>query len=115
MMSSHFLNEAERNHLLKEIYRVLKPGGWLFFKTFLRDGDLHTKRLLAEYPSAEAGTYVHPVIGVPEHVFTEAELKEFVEPYLQIEKIYRSHKHLSKGQARKRRTISVYAQKDPYR
>ena len=46
---------------------------------------------------------------------TIPELKEFVEPYLQIEKIYRSHKHLSKGQARKRRTISVYAQKDPYR
>ena len=114
MMSSHFLNAAERKALRDEIHRVLRPGGWLFMKTFLRDGDLHTKRLLAEQPAAEPGTYIHPVIGVPEHAYGEEELLEFLSERFKIHKVYRSHKHVSRGKARKRRTISVYAEKDPY-
>ena len=114
MMSSHFLNEPERHTLRDEIHRVLKPGGWLFMKTFLLDGDLHTKRLLEERPGTEAGTYIHPVIGVPEYVYSEQELVEFLEEKFIVQKTYRSHKHISHGKARKRRTISVYAEKDPY-
>ena len=114
MMSSHFLNADDRAHLRDEIYRVLKPGGYLFMKTFLRDGDLHTERLIKEQPGAEPGTYIHPVIGVPEHAYYEAELLEFLGERFLIQKAYASHKHVSKGKARKRRTIAVYAQKDPY-
>lgn len=115
MMTSHFLSAAERTHLRDEVHRVLAPGGWLFLKTFLQDGDLHTKRLLAEHPAKEPDTYIHPVIGVPEHAYREAALREFLEERFIIHKIYRSHKHVSRGKARKRRTIAVYAQKDPYR
>lgn len=111
MMTSHFLKEAEREVLRNEILRVLKPGGFLFLKTHLGDGDLHTKRLFAEAPGKEKHTYIHPVMGVPEHVYFEDELMEFLEPHFEIKKVYRSHKHISHGRARKRRTISVYAQK----
>lgn len=114
MMSSHFLNESERTTLRDEVFRVLRPGGWLYMKTFLRDGDLHTARLLKSAPTKEAGTYVHPVIGVPEHAYGEAELTDFLNQKFLVQKVYRSHKHVSKGKARKRRTVSVYAQKDPY-
>jgi SAM-dependent methyltransferase len=114
MMSSHFLNAAERLMLRDEIFRVLKPGGYLFMKTFVSDGDLHTKRLLAERPGPEPGTYIHPVIGVPEYVYSEDELTEFLNEKFIIHKVYLSHKHVSRGRALKRRTISVYAQKDPY-
>ena len=114
MMASHFLDEAGRTQLRNEIHRVLKPGGWLFLKTFLRDEDLHTERLLKDYPAKEANTYIHPVIGVPEHVYFESELLEFYEERFIVHKVYRSHQHRSKGKARKRRTISVYLQKDPY-
>lgn len=114
MMSSHFLNENERTALRDEISRVLKPGGWLFMKTFLLDGDLHSKRLLSESPAKEPGSYIHPVIGVAEHVYSEAELVEFLEEKFEIHKLYRSHKHISRGKARKRRTVSVYAEKSPY-
>lgn len=114
MMTSHFLNTSEREHLRNEIHRVLRPGGWLFMKTFLRDDDLHTERLLREFPSNESGTYVHPVIGVPEHAYTEEELTDFLSSKFLIKKIYRSHKHRAHGKARKRRTISIYVQKDPY-
>lgn len=114
MMTSHFLKATERAHLRDEIHRVLRPGGWLFMKTFLLDDDLHSARLLKDYPGGEPGTYIHPVIGVPEHVYSEEELVDFLGEKFLIHKIYRSHKHRSHGKARKRRTVSIYAQKDPY-
>lgn len=114
MMSSHFLKQDERAFLRDEIHRILKPGGFLFMKTFLRDGDLHTKRLIAENPGQEENAYIHPVIGVQEYVYSEEELVNFLEERFIVHKTYASHKHVSKGKARKRRTIAVYAQKDPY-
>jgi SAM-dependent methyltransferase len=116
MMTSHFLRRAEREALLAEIVRVLKPGGWLFFKSFLADGDLHSKRLVKEHPSDEEGSYVHPKIGVHEHVWREGDAREFFEPYFKIHKIQKSHKHINRGKigeerAWKRRTFSMYLQK----
>ncbi len=83
-------------------------------KTFLSDGDLHTKRLLAENPGEEANSYIHPVIGVQEYVYSEEELYAFLSEKFIVHKSYPSHKHVSRGKARKRRTITMYAQKDPY-
>lgn len=111
MMTSHFLNEEERAFLLSEIVRVLKPGGWLFFKSFLAEKDLHVRRLLKENPAEEKDTYVHPALGVTEHVWTEVSLREFMEPYLVLHKVERSHKHMRDGKAFKRRTIVAYFQK----
>jgi ubiquinone/menaquinone biosynthesis C-methylase UbiE len=112
MMTSHFLNAAERQHLRDELYRILAPGGFFFMKTFLADGDLHTRRLLLDAPGKEENTYIHPVIGVPEYVYTEESLTAFLSEKFIIHKIYRSHKHVLRGRARKRRTISIYAEKD---
>lgn len=111
MMTSHFLGKSERETLRNELFRVLAPGGYLFMKTFLKDGDLHTRRLLEEAPGKEDGTYIHPVIGMPEYVYSEEELTDFMGELFQAQKIYRSHKHVSRGKARKRRTISLYLQK----
>ncbi len=109
LMVSHFLSKKQRDALLKEQIRVLTPGGFLLMKTFLGDDDLHTKRLLKEQPGPEPQTYIHPIIGVPEYVYFEEDLRAFLEPYFEIVKIYRSHKHKLRGKARKRRTITVYA------
>ena len=114
MMTSHFLTKEERFGLREEIYRTLKPGGLLFMKTFLKDEDLHTRRLLIEFPGKEEGSYIHPVMGVAEYVYNEEELTTFLAERFIIHKIYRSHKHAFRGQARKRRTITIYAEKDPY-
>ncbi len=116
MMTSHFLHKEEREKLLEEIVRVLRPDGWLFFKSFLADEDLHSKRLLKENPSDEPGAYIHPKIGVHEHVWTEDDAKEFFAPYFQIHKVVKSHKHINRGKigeerAWKRRTFSMYLQK----
>lgn len=111
MMTSHFLSKNERATLLDETFRTLMPGGYLFMKAHLADGDLHTRRLLKDMPAKEEGSYIHPIMGVPEHVYYEAELKEFLSTRFEVKQIYRSHKHIRHGQARKRRTIAVYAQK----
>ncbi len=112
MMTSHFLSTSERALLRDELHRVLTPGGMLFMKTFLKDEDLHTARLLTDFPGPEEGTYIHPVMGVPEYVYDEETLRAFLGEKFIIKRIYRSHKHAFRGQARKRRTITIYAEKD---
>lgn len=112
MMTSHFLNREERLHLVDEIKRVLKPGGWLFFKTFLLDEDNHAARLLRDHPADEPGSYIHPKIGVAEHVFTEDEIIEMLGDEFYIHKITKSQRHKAHGSGAKRRSISVYAQKE---
>ena len=111
MMTSHFLKKKEREILRDEIFRVLKPGGWLLLKSFLADGDLHVRRLLKESPADEEGAYIHPKFGVYEYAWTEEALREFFEPYFTIHKIERSHKHIKAGKAFKRRTFTAYLQK----
>lgn len=109
MMTSHFLNAHERSALAHEIYRVLKPGGYCFYKTFLLDEDKNAARMLKENPTDETNTYVHPKIGVAEHVSTEDEIAELYGNTFTIHKILKSHRH--KGAHAKRRSISVYMQK----
>ena len=106
MMTSHFLKEKEREFLRDEILRVLKPSGWLFFKSFLAEQDLHVRRLLKENPADEKDSYIHPKLGVYEHVWTEGSLREFFGPYFDIQKIERSHKHMKGGRAFKRPTVT---------
>jgi hypothetical protein len=81
-------------------------------KTFLKDEDLHTARLLKDHPGQEPGSYIHPVMGVAEYVYSEDELVSFLSEKFIVRKIYRSHRHAVKGGAGKRRTISIYVEKD---
>ena len=111
MMTSHFLKEKEREALRAEILRVLKPGGWLFFKSFLAEEDMHVKRLLKEYPADEKDSYIHPTLKLCEHVWTTDSLHEFFSEFFSIEKIERSFKHIRDGKAWKRRTATVYLRK----
>jgi SAM-dependent methyltransferase len=128
MMTSHYLRSAERESYIKELVRVMKPYGWLFFKTFILDGDFHAKRLILENPDKgevihdehgriignvpiEKNSYIHPRIGVFEHVFTESEIYELFSPYFKIHKMIKSYKHIRDGKPYKRRTVSVYMEK----
>ena len=111
MMTSHFLKEKGRTILRDEIVRVLKPGGWLFFKSFLSEEDMHVRRLLKENPADEKDSYIHPSLGVYEHVWSEMSLHEFFAPHFQVEKIERSFKHIRDGKAWKRRTVCAYLRK----
>ena len=111
LMSSHVLRSAEREVLRGEIYRILKPGGWLILKTFMAEEDINTRRLLRDHPAEEEGAYIHPGFGVYEYVWTIPAIKEFYGPYFTLEKIEKSYKHIIKGRAGKRRTVTVYMRK----
>lgn len=112
LMSSHFLRKAEREHLREEIVRVLKPGGWLIFKSFLSEEDLNVKWLLREHPADEEGAYIHPEFGVYEYTWTLETLREFFEPCFEIKRVDKSHRHLDRqGRPNKRRTITAVMQK----
>lgn len=111
MMTSHFLKAAQRDAFRNELVRIIKPGGWFFFKTFVSDGDLHTPRLLREHPADEPGAYIHPRLNVYEFVWSERGIIDFFGPHFEIHKTELSHKHIMHGRAFKRRTISVYMQK----
>jgi len=72
---------------------------------------MHVRRLLKENPADEKDAYIHPELGVYEHVWTEISLHEFFAPYFNIHKIERSHKHIKEGKANKRRTVTTYLEK----
>ncbi len=112
MMSSHILKKDEREALLWEVLRVLRPGGWLFFKSFIREDDANAERMLRDYPAEEEGMYVHPEIGAPEKVWAVPEIKRFFGDFFTIHKIEKSYKHRHKdGSPWKRRTASAYLEK----
>ncbi len=111
MMVSHVLRDNERVKFRGEMLRVLKLGGWFLFKTHLKDGDVHSERLLKKHGADEKNSYIHPRLKVYEHVWSEAEIRDFFGPHFEIIKILRSHKHLIHGRAGKRRTVSVYMRK----
>ncbi len=111
LMVSHVLTHAEREQEHAEIYRVLRPGGWFLLKTFLLDEDRHAERMLRDNPGPEAGSYIHPVIGVTEYVFSQADLTDLVEKRFKVSKVLKSHRHMAKGGGGKRRSIVIYAQK----
>jgi len=109
MMTSHFLTHTERLTLIKEIHRVLRPGGFLFYKTFLLDEDRNARRMIIEHPGDEENTYIHPEIGVPEHVSTQEEIEALYGTQFSVRKVERSHRH--KGKFAKRRSITLYLEK----
>lgn len=111
MMSSHVLKSAERIVLKSEILRMLKVGGWFVFKSFLADEDINTRRLLRDHPADEVGAYIHPGFGVYEYVWTEDAILDFYLPEFSIEKIEKSHKHIIRNRAGKRRTVTVIMRK----
>ena len=91
MMVTHCLNERERANYREEILRVLEPGGFMFVKTFLREGDEHAKRMIREHPAGEVGSYIHPMIGIYEHTWTEDEFTQFWGKEFKIHLLHRSH------------------------
>lgn len=113
MMASHILTKQERDDLMYEVLRVLKPGGWLFFKSFLLEDDANAARMLREHPGPEEGMYVHPEIGHAEYVWALSAIREQYEDFFKIHKIEKSYKHRRvDGSPWKRRTVSVYLEKE---
>jgi ubiquinone/menaquinone biosynthesis C-methylase UbiE len=111
MMTSHFLKEDERRAYLKEVLRVLKPEGFLFFKSFFATGDFHAKRLVKEHGAGEENAYIHPKMKVYEYVWTDEAIENFWGKNFHMLAKHISHKHFNKGKPNKRRSVVCYFQK----
>lgn len=110
---THVLRKEERELFKKEVLRVLSTGSYYFLKSLLLDDDIHAKNMIREFGAnaGEANSYIHPTMGIFEHVPTEEELIEFYKDDFEIEKIERSHAHTINGRANKRRYIVMYLRK----
>jgi hypothetical protein len=110
---SHVLKKDEREKFKQEVLRVLSTGSYYFLKSLLLDEDRHAGRMIREYgkDAGEENSYIHPTMGIFEHVPTEAELIDFYKDDFDIEKVERSHAHQVGGKANKRRYIVLYLRK----
>lgn len=111
MMASHFLRDDERKKFFAEVYRVLKPSGILFFKSFYAPGDTHAKKLIADEGAGEKNAYIHPKMKVYEYVWDDASLAETFGEQFIVKGKFASHRHNVKGKPNKRRSITCYFEK----
>lgn len=72
--SSNSLSESEREVYLKEVYRLLKPSGYLFVRALCKDGDTNAQNLLKSNPGKEKDTYIMPELELTERVFSKEDL-----------------------------------------
>ena len=114
MMASHVLRRAEREALRAELFRVLRPGGWLLFKSFLLEDDRNAAEMLRDYPGPEEGMYLHPRIKVAEYVWPDVGSVEdfWEEGGFTVHKTEKSFKHVTRaGRPWKRRSVIAYLEK----
>ncbi len=82
--SSNSLSDKGREVYLKEVARVLTPGGYLFVRGLFFESDVHAKELVKRFPGPDPDTYVHPDLHIIEKVFSRETLKQTYEPYFNI-------------------------------
>jgi len=111
MMSSHFLRNAERAQFIKEVARVLKPQGVLFFKSFYAERDSHTKELLAKHAADEENAYIHPKLKVYEYVWDDESIESSFSDLFTMMRKEPSHQHHLRGRPAKRRSVVCYFEK----
>lgn len=117
LMVSHHLTKDEHARYMKEIMRVLKPDGWMLWKTFLLDGDNHARDMIRNAQKKrlvenDDHGYIHPRFGHYEYVWDEEELREYVDQYFNVRVLRRSHGHRGeKGENRKRRYMVAYLER----
>jgi SAM-dependent methyltransferase len=77
VMSSNSLTEAERAVYLREVARILKPGGKFYTKALCKDGDANAKNLIKMFPGSEHDTYIMPEIKLAERVWTKEDFTDY--------------------------------------
>lgn len=81
MMVMHALTKTEREHLISEVLRVLKPGGYFVFYTLAAESE-EAQKLILENPGSEEDSYKFDSNGhtITEKVFTKDEIEAMLQP-----------------------------------
>ncbi len=82
--TSNALSTPERNIYLTEVHRILKGDGDFFVRALCKDGDINAKNLLKSSPSHETDTYIMPVTGLVERVFSYDDIMMIYSEYFDI-------------------------------
>lgn len=110
--SSNSLSAAARTTYLKELHRVLAPGGFLFLRALSLEGDKNAKELVKRFPGPDPDTYIHPDLGLTETVFSKESLYATYEPYFDVRFLERvEHYNVVAGRKYKRQYWIAYLQK----
>lgn len=84
VMSSNSLSEDEREIYIREMNRVLRPGGLAYVKSLCKDGDANAKRMLKDHRGPEKDTYVIPGWGLIERVWSREDLESSYSRFFEI-------------------------------
>lgn len=110
--SSNSLSEAEREIYFEEMYRVLKPGGYVYIKALCKDGDANAKELLRRFPGSEADTYILPEQKIIERVWMKKDITDFYSRKFKILHLEMKESYTTMGDRKyKRRFWIMYLQK----
>ncbi len=74
--TTNSLTSLERQTFLKELFRIMKPEGYILLRTLKKDGDIHAKNLLKMYPGPETDMYILPGTHHAERVFSRVDLEK---------------------------------------
>lgn len=110
--SSNALTEGERTFYLKESFRALRKGGYLFLRTLCKDGDENAKYLIKNFAGPEKDMYKLKGTNIVERAFTKEDLLKIYKPYGEIkflEKVF--HYPTFEGRIYKRAYWLFYLQK----
>lgn len=111
VVSSNSLNEAERRVYVKEMLRVLKPGGNVFVKALCKDGDKNALNLIEKFPGNEKDTYVMPGTGITERVWSKDDIAELYKKFELLSLERKSSYTMFEGKPFKRQFWLCYLQK----
>jgi len=103
--SSNSLDEKEREIYLKEVARVLKPGGYMFVRALCKDADKNALTLLKTNPGKEHDTYILPELGLHERVFSRADFIEMYSKDFEILSLEKDSSYTSVGARKYKRNF----------
>jgi SAM-dependent methyltransferase len=116
IMSSNSLNEPERAIYLREVARVLKPGGHFFVRALCKEGDVNAKQLLKRSPGKEYDTYRIKEMNLVERVFSEEDFRRTYSKYFEIQSLTKKTNYAQfNGRPYKRNYWLAYLKKDSRR
>ena len=111
--ASNALSEQGRENYLKEVSRVLKPGGYMYVRTLAKEGDKNAQNLVKKFPGKEYDTYIHPELRIIERIFSGPDFKKIYEPYLRVIRMMRKTGYQRFGKQNYRRNYwNVYLMKE---
>lgn len=89
--SSNALKTDERIQYLQELYRIMKPGAWMYVRTLCKDGDKNAQTLLKQHPGSEKDMYIMPQTDIEERVFTKKDLETLYSKHFSLEFLKKEH------------------------